>query len=119
MEIKEANLAEVWELRREVMYPDESISFARLDNDDKGMHLGLYEKKQLISVISLFIKNGELQFRKFEDTLNTEYRGLWNPDTAILPKSVDESMGPTGPGTPQPMCTSLPQVYSFGPVFPK
>ncbi|MBS1576386.1 MAG: 1-(5-phosphoribosyl)-5-[(5-phosphoribosylamino)methylideneamino]imidazole-4-carboxamide isomerase, partial [Bacteroidetes bacterium] len=62
MEIKEADLAEVWALRREVMYTEEEISFVQLEDDDKGLHLGLYRKRELVSVISLFIRNGELQF---------------------------------------------------------
>ena len=83
MEIKEANLAEVWELRREVMYPGEEISIVQLDNDDKGMHLGLYERKQLISVVSLFIKNDELQFRKFATKKSEQNKGY---GTALLNK---------------------------------
>ena len=84
MEIREAPLAEVWALRREVMYPDEHISFVQLDDDNKGLHLGIYEKKQLISVISLFIKHGELQFRKFATKKSEQHRGY---GTALLNKA--------------------------------
>lgn len=84
MEIKPASLAEVWELRREVMYPQETISFVQLDDDDKGLHLGAYEKSGLVSVISLFIKNGELQFRKFATKKSEQHKGH---GTALLNKA--------------------------------
>jgi phosphoribosylformimino-5-aminoimidazole carboxamide ribotide isomerase len=75
MEIRKANLAEVWALRREVMYPEEEISFVQLEDDDKGLHLGLYNKSELVSVISLFIHNGELQFRKFATKKTEQKKG--------------------------------------------
>jgi phosphoribosylformimino-5-aminoimidazole carboxamide ribotide isomerase len=76
MEIKAANLEEVWALRREVMYPEEEISFVQLDDDDKGLHLGLYNKSELVSVISLFIRNGDLQFRKFATRKTEQNKGF-------------------------------------------
>jgi len=75
MQIKEASLAEVWELRREVMYPEEEISFVQLPDDDKGLHLGLYIRKELVSVVSLFFHGGELQFRKFATKKSEQDKG--------------------------------------------
>jgi len=75
MQIKEASLAEVWELRREVMYPEEEISFVQLPDDDKGLHLGLYRRKELVSVVSLFFHGGELQFRKFATKKSEQDKG--------------------------------------------
>lgn len=83
MEIKEADLAEVWALRKEVMYPEEEISFVQLEDDDKGLHLGLYRKRELVSVISLFIRNGELQFRKFATKKAEQNKGY---GTALMNK---------------------------------
>ncbi|MDO6447692.1 GNAT family N-acetyltransferase [Oceanobacillus profundus] len=54
-----------WEIRHKVMWPDKPFDFIQLDNDDTGIHLGLFKNNKLTSVISLFIKNGECQFRKF------------------------------------------------------
>lgn len=44
-----------------------------LANDDEGMHLGLFDQNVLISVVSLFKKGKDMQFRKFA-TLS-EYQG--------------------------------------------
>jgi len=65
MDIRNASLNDVWELRREVMYPAETISYVQLPDDDRGVHLGLYDSNVLVSVVSFFIVNEELQFRKF------------------------------------------------------
>lgn len=45
-----------WEIRHKVMWPDKPFDFIQLDNDDTGIHLGLFKNNKLTSVISLFIK---------------------------------------------------------------
>ena len=60
MDIRTANLQEVWALRKEVMYPEEDISFVQLEDDDKGIHLGLYIRNEMVSVVSLFINTGSI-----------------------------------------------------------
>ncbi len=54
-----------WRIRREVLYPEQDFAKAILEDDDEGMHLGLFDHNQLISVVSLFIRNDCMQFRKF------------------------------------------------------
>lgn len=83
MEIKEADLWQVWQLRKEVMYPEETLSFVQLEDDDKGLHLGVYVRGELIAVVSLFIKHGELQFRKFATRQAEQHKGY---GTALLNK---------------------------------
>ena len=73
--IKEVNLEEVWRIRQQVMYPHESIEFVRLDDDEIGTHLGLYENDQLVSVITLFEKETSLQFRKFATVITEQGKG--------------------------------------------
>lgn len=63
--IKEVNLEEVWQLRHEVMWPDMPFDYIKLADDDEGIHFGLHKDKRLISVLSLFINDGDAQFRKF------------------------------------------------------
>ena len=64
VEIKEIKGEETWPLRFEVMYPDTSIDFVKLPNDDKGMHFGLFNNGELVSVVSLFVESNVAQFRK-------------------------------------------------------
>lgn len=63
--IKETQIKDVWHMRQKVMYPEETIEFVKLENDDKGLHLGLYIADTLVSVISVFEVGDEVQFRKF------------------------------------------------------
>ncbi len=57
------------------MYPGETIDFVKLEDDEKGLHWGLYEDNRLISVISLFEKDGVLQFRKFATLRSMQGKG--------------------------------------------
>lgn len=73
--IEEVAADVVWPVRHTVMYPDMDFESIKLGEDSDGIHLALFgdEGNTLISVVSLFKKPGELQFRKFA-TLN-EYQG--------------------------------------------
>ena len=64
MIINEVPYAEVLELRREVMYPDKNVEFVKLPDDDMGLHIGVYEKDILVSVMSIFLHGRDVQFRK-------------------------------------------------------
>ena len=50
-------------MRKEVMYPELGIEELQLPDDESGEHLGLFDGDTLCSVISLFLKDGSLQFR--------------------------------------------------------
>ena len=64
-EIKRIRAEETWNIRHQVMWPDKSLSYIQLENDEDGQHYGLYVNNQLTSVISLFLEEGVAQFRKF------------------------------------------------------
>lgn len=53
------------------MYPNWSIEEVKLVNDFEGIHFGLFDNNALISVVSTFITEESMQFRKFA-TLNSE-----------------------------------------------
>ncbi|RYU94875.1 GNAT family N-acetyltransferase [Emticicia agri] len=55
------------------MWPDKPIDFVILPDDADGLHYGLFENNQLVSVISLFIKAEQAQFRKF--ATDSAYQG--------------------------------------------
>jgi len=65
MGIKRINAEQTWELRHKVMWPDKDIGYVKLADDLSGIHYGLYVEQELVSVISLFINNNIVQFRKF------------------------------------------------------
>ena len=65
MIIKNVPLQRIWEIRKEVMYPSFSLQEVKLNNDELGQHFGIYINEEVVSIISIFIKNEVLQFRKF------------------------------------------------------
>lgn len=64
-----------WAIRRQVLYPDLDFAKAILDNDDEGMHLGLFDLDKLISVVSLFRRDKNMQFRKFATLVAYQRQG--------------------------------------------
>ncbi|WP_028560201.1 GNAT family N-acetyltransferase [Paenibacillus pinihumi] len=75
MIIREASLDEVWQLRHEVMWPDQELSFVQLKDDANGRHFGLYVNDTLVSVISLFPEGTRAQFRKFATLREEQGKG--------------------------------------------
>ena len=72
MIIKEITIEQVLPIRQIVMYPDKTLEELTLPQDKEGIHLGVFDQaNHLVSVVSLFKKNNELQFRKFA-TLHKE-----------------------------------------------
>ena len=52
-------------IRHKAMYSDKNPGFVRLEDDEEGIHFGLFEDNKLISVGSWFRRNElEAQFRK-------------------------------------------------------
>ena len=69
MRIKEIKASDTWQIRHEVMWPNEPFKFVQLDEDDSGLHFGVFIEEKLISIVSCFITDDEMQFRKLA-TLN-------------------------------------------------
>ncbi|PIQ47198.1 MAG: GNAT family N-acetyltransferase [Cytophagales bacterium CG12_big_fil_rev_8_21_14_0_65_40_12] len=64
MMIKQISAAQTWPIRHQVMWPDQPFEYVKLEEDDNGIHFGLFEDTDLRSIVSLFIKSNEAQFRK-------------------------------------------------------
>jgi phosphoribosylformimino-5-aminoimidazole carboxamide ribotide isomerase len=75
IQIREAPIKEVWQLRHSVMYPEETPEFVKLDDDDNGLHFGLYIENNLVAVISVFERDNGIQFRKFATDVSMQGRG--------------------------------------------
>jgi phosphoribosylformimino-5-aminoimidazole carboxamide ribotide isomerase len=87
--IGKVSMEEVWQMRQKIMYPDETIDFVKLENDDKGVHLGLFSNNALVSVISVFEEGNEVQFRKFATETAVQGRGY---GTTLLQYVMDWAM---------------------------
>lgn len=64
MHISEIEYEDILKLRQQIMYPDKDIDFVKLGDDDQAIHIGVYEKGEPASVMSLFMSEKGVQFRK-------------------------------------------------------
>lgn len=75
MIITEAPYQDILILRQQVMYPDKDIEFVKLPDDSLGLHIGVYENEELVSVMSIFLHNREVQFRKLATRTDMQNKG--------------------------------------------
>lgn len=76
MKIKEIQASETWQIRHEVMWPDQPFAFVQLEEDNAGLHFGAFEAEKLVSIISCFIIKDEMQFRKLATLENYQGKGI-------------------------------------------
>ncbi len=62
-------------IRHEAMYPDQPYDIVKLENDNDGIHFGLYVGNNLTSVVSLFEEGAECQFRKLATLPEAQGKG--------------------------------------------
>lgn len=62
-------------LRRDVLYPHWQLEQVRVDHDDEGLHFGLYDGRELVTVVSLFISGPSAQFRKLATAAHCRGKG--------------------------------------------
>lgn len=62
-------------MRQKVMYPDFTVEQVKLKDDAQGRHFGLFAGDELTVVVSLFIKNKNLQFRKLATLTGQQGKG--------------------------------------------
>ncbi|MEM8894068.1 MAG: GNAT family N-acetyltransferase [Bacteroidota bacterium] len=72
--IKQINHEITWPVCHRVMWPNHPFDFVKVPNDAEGTHFGLYIGDQLITVVSLFVTDEGVQFRKL--ATEDEYQGL-------------------------------------------
>ncbi len=75
IEIKEIRAEDTYEIRHKVMWPDKDIDFVKLEEDKMGHHFGLFDNAVLVSIVSVFYKKKEAQFRKFATLVAYQGRG--------------------------------------------
>ncbi|MFC5283870.1 GNAT family N-acetyltransferase [Pedobacter alpinus] len=65
-----------WKLRQKELYPNLPIDAIKLSEDDLGTHLGLFYENKLVTVVSLFEKDNQLQLRKLATDSKYQNKGL-------------------------------------------
>lgn len=76
MEVKTITASDTWPIRHEVMWPDQPFEFVQLEEDNLGVHFGVFEEDKLVSIVSCFIEGKEMQFRKLATLEEYQGRGI-------------------------------------------
>ena len=76
MIITEVPYHDVLTMRQQGMYPDKDTEFVKLSDDDRGLHIGVYEKDELVSVMSIFLHGRDVQFRKLATRNDMQGKGF-------------------------------------------
>jgi len=76
MKIKEIDASEIWQIRHKVMWPDQPLEFVQLEEDSSGLHFGFHIDEKLVSIVSCFISDTEMQFRKLATLPEYEGQGI-------------------------------------------
>lgn len=89
MTIQPITPEQTWEIRHQVLWPDQPLDYVKIANDDEGLHFGCFVDGLLVSIISGFLNNEtkDAQFRKFA-TL-PEYQGK-GYGSQLLSHLIDE-----------------------------
>jgi len=76
MKIREIQASETWQIRHEVMWPDQPFEFVQLKEDDLGKHFGVFVDEKLVSIVSCFFTDDEMQFRKLATLESFQGQGI-------------------------------------------
>lgn len=76
MVIKQIKASDTWQIRHEVMWPDQPLEFVQLDEDESGLHFGFFAEEKLVSIVSCFISDDEMQFRKLATLPGYQGQGI-------------------------------------------
>lgn len=73
--IQQITAEQTWPMRQSVMYPAFSIDQVKLKDDAAGRHFGLFLGEEPIVVVSLFVVDNALQFRKLATKTDQQGKG--------------------------------------------
>ncbi|WP_427874853.1 GNAT family N-acetyltransferase [Flavobacterium sp. MMS24-S5] len=76
MDVKKINASDTWQIRHEVMWPDQPFEFVQLEEDNLGIHFGVFEEDKLVSIVSCFMEEKEMQFRKLATLEEHQGKGI-------------------------------------------
>jgi len=75
---------QTWQLRQKVMYPQFNIEQVKVQEDAQGRHFGLFVADELTVVVSLFVKDKALQFRKLATLTHQQGKGYGRQMMAFI-----------------------------------
>jgi GNAT superfamily N-acetyltransferase len=65
-----------WQLRQEILYPEELKQDMAMEGDEHGIHFGAFTANKLVGVVSLFQTGTSFQFRKLAVDASVQNMGI-------------------------------------------
>ncbi len=82
--IQPISAEQTWPMRQAIMYPNFSIGQVKLKDDAIGRHFGLFLGKELTVVVSIFVQEEALQFRKLATKTDQQGKGYGRQMMAFI-----------------------------------
>lgn len=73
MDVRKISAEDTLALRHRVLWPDKSVDFCRLEEDEASLHFGAFVAGKLVCVASVFVTDDVARLRKF--ATSPEYQG--------------------------------------------
>ena len=73
MDVRKISAEDTLALRHRVLWPEKSVDFCRLEEDDASLHFGAFVAGKLVCVASVFVTDDVARLRKF--ATSPEYQG--------------------------------------------
>jgi GNAT superfamily N-acetyltransferase len=107
IQIEQVPLVQVWKIRHEVMWPGHPFDFVKVPDDLDGEHWGLLVHDELVSVVSIFEKGEEAQFRKFATLEKEQGKGYGSELLAFVLENLRQK------GTKRIWCNARAEKAGF------
>jgi GNAT superfamily N-acetyltransferase len=65
-----------WQLRRDVLYPNEQKNEMGMPEDNNGVHFAAFKDNYIVGVVSLFQSGTDFQFRKLAVDATVQNQGI-------------------------------------------
>jgi len=73
--IKQITAEQTYDLRHRVMHPNFPMEYIKLTKDQEGIHFGLFVDEKCITVVSIFLEDNKLQYRKLATEESEQGKG--------------------------------------------
>ncbi len=88
IDIREISPQDTWQLRHEVMWPEKPISYVQLEEDEQGLHFGVFDGTRIVSGDLFIYRWRRCAVQKICDACRYAGKGY---GTALLQYLVNEA----------------------------
>ena len=76
MKVERLTTEDVLPIRHQVLWPDKTLSFSKIENDEDAEHFGIRIDGEIVCVASAFTKGSEIRLRKFATLPEFQRKGI-------------------------------------------